>query len=66
MQSVDIPGAMQTALAERTDIVHAAQEHRISQLNLEVTRDQTKPQLDLTGGYSVDRPGRHRSSTRAS
>lgn len=53
VQSVDIPSAVRRALADRTDLVQARRNLEISQLTLDVTRDQTKPQLDLQTGYSV-------------
>jgi outer membrane protein TolC len=53
VQSVDIPGAVQRALADRTDIVQARRNLEISSLNLEVSRNQTKPQLDMQTGYSA-------------
>ncbi|MEO8483591.1 MAG: TolC family protein [Acidobacteriota bacterium] len=53
IQSVDIAGAVKTALAGRTDLEQAKRNLDISRLNLEVTRDVTKPQLDLVGGYSI-------------
>ncbi len=53
LQDVDIPGAIQTALAQRTDIVQARQNLQVTDLNLDVTRNQIKPQLDLTGSYQL-------------
>ncbi len=53
IQSVDIPNAVQQAIASRTDLMQARRNLDISNLNLEVTRNLTKPQLDLVGGYSV-------------
>jgi outer membrane protein len=53
VQSVDIPAAVQSALAQRTDLEQAKRNLEISRLNLQVTGDSTKPQLDLVGGYSV-------------
>lgn len=52
MQSVDIPGAVQRALAERTDLVQQRRNLEITNLGLEVTNNLTKPQLDLQGGYT--------------
>jgi outer membrane protein TolC len=52
VQAVDIPAAVQRALAERTDLVQTRRNLEISTLSLEVTRNQTKPQLDLSAGYS--------------
>ena len=53
IQSVDIPAAVQKALAERTDLTQARRNIDISDLNLAVTKDALKPQLDLQGGYST-------------
>jgi len=55
--SVDIAGAVKTALAGRTDLEQAKRNLDISQLNLLVSRDQTRPQLDLQGGYSLTGTG---------
>lgn len=52
-QTVDIPAAVRTAMDQRTDITIAKKNIESAQLNLEVTKNQTKPQLDLAGGYSV-------------
>jgi len=53
ISSVDIEGAVARATAERTDVLTSRKNIESAQLTLEVTRNQTKPQLDLTGGYSV-------------
>jgi HAE1 family hydrophobic/amphiphilic exporter-1 len=50
--SVDIPAAVQRAVAERTDVIQAKRNLEVTQLNLEVTQNQLKPQLDLQAGYS--------------
>lgn len=50
---VDIQGAIEIALAERTDIRQQRQQKDISELNLEVTQNSRLPSLDLTAGYSV-------------
>jgi outer membrane protein TolC len=52
VQSVDIPAAVQRAISERADVVQARKNLDISNLNLEVTKNQLKPQLDFQGGYS--------------
>jgi outer membrane protein len=54
LQNVDINGAVQTALAQRTDLVQQRKSLDINQLNLEVARDLTKPQLDLSSGYNTN------------
>ncbi len=53
IQSVDIPGAVQRAIAERTDLTQARRNLEISRLNLEVSSNLTKPQLDLQSSYAV-------------
>lgn len=53
IQSVDIPSAVQRAIAERTDLTQARRNLEISRLNLELTQNSTKPQLDLQTGYSA-------------
>jgi outer membrane protein TolC len=53
VQSVDIPGAVKTALDQRTDLVQARKNIEVSQMNLDVTKDLLKPELDLQGGYSA-------------
>jgi outer membrane protein TolC len=54
---VDIPGAVQTALAQRTDIVTARKNLEVSSLNLDVTRNATLPQLDLSTNYTLNGTG---------
>ena len=56
-QSVDIDAAIEVALRERTDIRQARQQEQIAELNLEVTRDVSKPQLNLSAGYSLQGVG---------
>jgi len=57
VQSVDIPAAVQRAIAERTDLTQARRNLEISQLNLELTQNSTKPQLDLQTGYNLSGQG---------
>jgi outer membrane protein TolC len=57
VQSVDISSAVQRAIAERTDLTQARRNLEVSQLNLELTGNSTKPQLDLQGGYSLSGQG---------
>ena len=57
MQSVDIPAAVQSAIAERTDLTQARRNLEIRQLNLELTQNSTKPQLDLQTGYNLSGQG---------
>jgi outer membrane protein TolC len=53
VQSVDIPSAVRTALEQRTDLVQARKNIEISQFNLEVTRDETKPDLTFNTSYQL-------------
>jgi outer membrane protein TolC len=55
--TVDIQTATERALQQRTDIRQQRQQHEISELNLEVTENNLKPQLDLTASYSVSGVG---------
>jgi len=57
ISSVDIDAAVATATAQRTDVLTSRKNIESAQLTPEVTRNQTKPQLDLTGGYSVSGQG---------
>jgi outer membrane protein TolC len=54
---VDIEAALDVALRERTDIRQQREQQRISELDLEVTRDNLKPELNLTAGYSLQGVG---------
>ena len=53
IQRVDIPAAVQRAIAERTDLTQARRNLEVSRLNLELTQNSTKPQLDLQAGYNL-------------
>jgi len=59
-QVVDIPAAVKTAIANRTDMVQARKNLEVQQLNLEVTHNQTKAQLDLQAGYNTSGQGGNR------
>src|SRR4029078_13169342 len=54
---VDIPRAIKNALAVRTDIVQTRRNLEISQLNLDVTKDTLRPQLDLSSGFNSNGQG---------
>ena len=43
--------------SQRTDIVQQRRNLEISELNLEVTKDATRPQLDLSSGYNTSGQG---------
>jgi outer membrane protein len=53
LQDVDIPGAIKYALAQRTDIVQQRQNLQVTDLNLQLSKNQIKPELDLTGSYQL-------------
>jgi outer membrane protein TolC len=57
LTSVDIPAAITEALASRNDIVQSRRQLEISELNLEVTKDQTKPNLSLSAGFNTSGQG---------
>lgn len=54
---VDIDAAIGRALEERADIRQQRQQRDISELNLEVTKENAKPSLNLSAGYSVSGVG---------
>lgn len=56
-QTVDIEAAIERALEGRTDIQRQRQQRQISELNIEVTRDNLRPQLNLSAGYSLQGVG---------
>lgn len=56
-QIVDIEAALSRALEGRTDIRRQRQQRQISELNIAVTRDNLKPQLNLSAGYSLQGVG---------
>jgi outer membrane protein TolC len=59
-QVVDIPAAVKNAIANRADMVQSRKNLEISNLNLEVSKNQTKPQLDLSAGYNTSGQGGNR------
>jgi len=54
---VDLQAAIETALQGRTDIRQQRQQRQISELNLDVTRNNVLPSLNLSAGYSVSGVG---------
>lgn len=55
--TVDIPGAIQTALANRTDLEVTRRNLETSQLTMEVRKNALLPDLNLTGGYRITGSG---------
>ena len=56
-QNPDIPAAVQAAMANRTDIDIARKNLQVGKLNLEVTKNNTLPGLNLTGSYQLSGVG---------
>jgi outer membrane protein len=54
---VNIQSAVETALAQRTDIRSQRQQQQISEVNLAVTRNNRLPDLNLTANYSLQGVG---------
>jgi outer membrane protein len=54
---VDLDAAIAIALEQRADLRQTRQQRQISQLDLEVTRNNTRPDLNLTAGYSLQGVG---------
>lgn len=54
---VNIPEAINKAIEERTDIVQARQQIRISELNLELSQNNIKPSLGFTASYQLQGVG---------
>ena len=52
-QQVDIQAAIQVALSERTDVRQVRQERRAAEIDLDVTRNNRLPELNLTASYSL-------------
>lgn len=57
---VNIPEAITKAIEERTDIVQARQQIRISELNLELSQNNIKPTLNMTASYQATGAGGNR------
>ncbi len=54
---VDIDAAVAIALEQRSDLRQSRYQREISSLNLEVTNNNTRPDLNLTAAYSVQGTG---------
>lgn len=53
IQTVDIPGAVTRAIAERSDIVIAREQIRVSEMGLELSKNSILPSLGLTASYRL-------------
>jgi outer membrane protein TolC len=62
VQGVDIPSAVQTALGQRTDLIQARKNIESSEISLELSKEQTKPQLDFSTSYQLTGQGGPRNS----
>jgi outer membrane protein TolC len=51
--SVNIPEAIQLAMASRLDVTQARRNLDVTRMNLEVTRDALKPNLSFSSGYTL-------------
>ena len=56
-QAIDIDAAVDIALGERTDLRQTRQQRQISELDLAVTRNNTRPDLNLIAAYSLQGVG---------
>ena len=56
-QVVDIDAAVAIALEQRSDLRQTRQQRQISELDLAVTRNNTRPDLNLTAAYSLQGTG---------
>lgn len=54
---VDLPSAIDAALANRSELETIRRQREISQYNLEVTRDNTRPNLNLSLSYQLQGVG---------
>lgn len=54
---VDIPKAVQTAMANRTDIVQQRKSLEVTDINLSVTKNNTLPSLSLSTSYQLSGTG---------
>ena len=56
-QVPDIDAAIEIALRERTDIRQQREEQRVADLNLDVTKQESRPDLALTASYALQGVG---------
>jgi len=62
LQAVDIQGAIQNALAQRTDLEQSRKNLQVSEMNLELRRNALLPAMTLSGGYRMSGSGGPRTS----
>jgi outer membrane protein TolC len=55
--AVNLPAAIESALAQRTDLRQERERQRITEVNLDVTRSSRLPDLNLTAAYSLQGVG---------
>ena len=51
---VDVEGAVKTALEKRTDLIQFRKQLEIAQINLDLAKDNTKPQLNAVVNYGLN------------
>jgi len=56
-RAVDIAGAVEEALDRRTDVQAQREQRQVALMNLDVTRESTLPDLNLSAGYSLQGVG---------
>jgi outer membrane protein len=56
-RTVDIAGAVVEALERRTDVQAQREQRQVALMNLDVTRESTLPDLNLSAGYSLQGVG---------
>jgi outer membrane protein len=54
---VDVEGTVKTALEKRTDLIQLRKQLEISQINLDLAKDNTKPQVNAVVGYGLNAVG---------
>ncbi len=54
---VDVEGAVRTALEKRTDLIQARKQLEITQINLDLAKDVTRPQVDALVSYGLNAIG---------
>ncbi len=54
---VDVEGAVKVALGKRTDLIQVRKQLEISQINLDLAKDNTKPQVNAVVSYGLNGVG---------